>query len=59
MFFLASVLVSTVPKDTASDGAWLAAYATHAKQAGHLATGVLLVIAALSLMHSSLTSGRE
>ena len=50
VFFLASVVVSSVPKDTASDHAWLAAYATHAKQAGHLATGVLLVLAALSLM---------
>lgn len=50
VFFLASVVVSSVPKDTASDHAWLAAYATHAKQAGHLATGVLLVIAGLSLM---------
>ena len=50
VFFLASVVVSSVPKDTASDQAWRAAYATHAKQAGHLATGVLLVIAALSLM---------
>jgi hypothetical protein len=50
VFFIASVVVSNVPKDTASDHAWLAAYATHAKQAGHLATGVLLVLAALSLM---------
>ena len=50
VFFLASVVVSDVPKGTASDHAWVAAYATHAKQAGHLATGVLLVLAALSLM---------
>jgi len=50
VFFLAGVAVSSVPSNTASDKAWLAAYATHAKQAGHLATGVLLVIAALSLM---------
>src|SRR5947209_624795 len=50
VFFLASVAVSSVPSDTASDHAWLSAYATHAKQAGHLATGVLLVLAALSLM---------
>jgi len=50
VFFLASVVVSTVPANTASDHAWRAAYATHAKQAGHLATGVLLVLAALSLM---------
>jgi hypothetical protein len=50
VFFLASFVVSSVPRNTASDHAWLAAYATHAKQAGHLATGVLLVLAALSLM---------
>jgi hypothetical protein len=50
VFFLASVVVSNAPKDTASDRAWVAAYATHAKQAGHLATAVLLVLAALSLM---------
>lgn len=50
VFFLASVVVSDVPKGTASDLAWRAAYATHAKQVGHLATGVCLVIAALSLM---------
>jgi hypothetical protein len=50
VFFAASVAVSTVPKNSASDQAWLAAYATHAKQASHLATGVLLVLAALSLM---------
>ena len=50
VFFIASVAVSSVPKNTASDTAWLAAYATHAKQAGHLATGVLLVLAAISLM---------
>jgi len=50
VFFAASVTVSTVPKNGASDQAWLAAYATHSKQAGHLATGILLVLAALSLM---------
>jgi hypothetical protein len=50
VFFVASVVVSSVPSNTASDHAWHAAYATHAKQAEHLATGVLLVIAALSLM---------
>ena len=49
VFFIASVAVSSVPS-TARDTAWLAAYATHAKQAGHLATGVLLVLAAISLM---------
>ncbi len=50
VFFIASVVVSSVPKSSASDRDWLAAYATHAKQAGHLATGILLVLAALSLL---------
>jgi hypothetical protein len=50
VFFIAGVGVSSVPKDTATDKAWLAAFATHSKQAQHLATGVLLVLAALSLM---------
>jgi hypothetical protein len=50
VFFLGSVLASTAPSDTASDKAWIAAYATHGKQAQHLLTGVLLVLAALSLI---------
>jgi hypothetical protein len=50
VFFLASVVASSVPKNTASDAKWVAAYATHGKQAGHLATGILLVLAGLSLM---------
>jgi hypothetical protein len=50
VFFIASVAVSSVPKDTAGDRAWIAAYATHTKQEQHLATGVLLVLAALCLM---------
>lgn len=50
VFFLASVAVSSVPKNTASDVKWVAAYATHAKQAQHLTTGLLLVLAGLSLM---------
>jgi hypothetical protein len=50
VFFIASVAVSSVPSNAASNKAWLTAYATHTKQAEHLATGVLLVLAALSLM---------
>ncbi len=50
VFFIASVMVSNVPSNTAGDHAWIAAYSTHAKQAGHLGTGVLLVLAALSLV---------
>jgi hypothetical protein len=49
VFFIASIVVSSAPKATDSDSAWVAAYATHAKQAGHLATGILLVLAGLSL----------
>jgi MFS family permease len=50
VFFLGSVLASMAPSDTASDKTWVAAYATHGKQAQHLLTGVLLVLAALSLI---------
>jgi hypothetical protein len=48
-FFAASVAISNVPGNTAPDTAWVAAYATHGDQARHLATGILLVLAALSL----------
>ncbi len=50
VFFLASVVASSVPANNASDAKWIAAYTGHSHQAGHLATGVLLVLAALSLM---------
>jgi hypothetical protein len=48
-FFAASVMISNVPANTASNRAWVAAYATHGDQAGHLATGICLVLAGLSL----------
>jgi hypothetical protein len=48
-FFAASVMISSVPANTASNSAWVAAYATHGDQAGHLATGICLVLAGLSL----------
>jgi hypothetical protein len=50
VLFLASVVASTAPKNSASDREWVAAYATHSKQAAHFATGILLVLAALCLM---------
>jgi hypothetical protein len=50
VIFLASVVASNAPADTASGTEWVAAYTGQAKQAGHLATGILLVLAALSLM---------
>lgn len=49
ILFIASVVVSSAPSATDPNSAWVAAYATHAKQAQHLATGVLLVLAGLSL----------
>ncbi len=49
VFFIASVAVSSPPSATASDADWVAAYASHGKQVGHFATGILLVLAALSL----------
>jgi hypothetical protein len=50
VFFLGSVVASSPPKDSASDRTWIANYATNAKHTGHIVTGVLLVLAALSLM---------
>ena len=47
--FAASVMISNVPANTASDSAWVAAYATHGDQARHLATGIGLVLDGLSL----------
>jgi hypothetical protein len=50
VFFLAGVVASTVPSDHASAASWVAAYTGSGKQFSHEATGVLLVLAALSLM---------
>ena len=47
--FVASVVVSSPPSDTAPDTRWVASYATSGKQAEHLATGVFLILAALCL----------
>jgi hypothetical protein len=49
VFFLASVVVSNPPDDSAPDARWLASYATSGKQASHLATGVFLILASLCL----------
>jgi hypothetical protein len=49
VFFLAGVLVSNPPSDSAPDARWIANYASSGKQASHLATGVLLVLSALCL----------
>ena len=50
VFFIGSVAASSPPSESASDQKWIANYATHAKQAQHLVTGVLLVLAAVSLL---------
>lgn len=50
VFFIASIAASSAPSATASDADWVAAYASHGKQVGHFATGILLVLAALSLV---------
>jgi hypothetical protein len=49
VFFLAGVVVSSPPDDSAPDARWVANYATSGKQAQHLATGVFLILAALCL----------
>jgi hypothetical protein len=49
VLFLTSIAVSSPPADNASDVTWVANYTGHAEQARHLATGVLLVLAGLSL----------
>ncbi len=49
-FFAASIAASSPPADNAPDSRWIASYTGHAHQAGHLATGLLLVLAGLSLL---------
>lgn len=48
--FVASVVVSSVPADNAPDLTWTRAYTGTANAREHLATGILLVLAALSLL---------
>lgn len=50
VFFLASVVVSSPPADSAPAARWVANYTGHGHQLSHEVTGVLLVLAALSLM---------
>jgi hypothetical protein len=49
VLFLASIAASSPPADNATDAKWIANYTGNANNAGHLATGVLLVFAGLSL----------
>lgn len=50
VLFIGSVLVSMPPGDNASDKVWVANYTGHGNQIGHLATGILLMLAGLCLM---------
>jgi hypothetical protein len=50
VLFLGGVVASNAPSDNASAASWVAAYTGGGKQFSHQATGVLLVLAALSLM---------
>jgi hypothetical protein len=50
VLFVISVAASSPPADNAPDSRWIASFSGHANQAGHLATGLLLVLAGLSLM---------
>ncbi len=50
LFFVGSVGASMPPAATESDQAWIANYTGSGSQLGHLATGICLVLAALSLM---------
>ena len=48
--FIGSVVASSPPSDSASDTRWIADYATSSNRDGHIATGVLLVLAGLCLL---------
>ena len=50
VFFVASVMVSNPPADSASDSTWTSRYTGRSEQAGHLATALLLLLAGLALM---------
>jgi hypothetical protein len=50
VFFLGGVMASSPPSETASNATWIADYATHGKQVGHVISGVCLVLAGMSLM---------
>ncbi len=49
VLFIASVVVSNPPADNVPDARWTANYATASEQARHLATGILLVLAGVTL----------
>lgn len=49
ILFIASVVASNTPADNASASTWVSDYSGHSNQIGHLATGILLVLAGLCL----------
>ena len=50
VLFLVSVIASSPPADGASNAKWLASYAGSGHKAGHVITGVCLVLAGLCLL---------
>jgi hypothetical protein len=50
IFFVAGVLSSSPPNDDVSNAKWIADYTGRSNQAGHVLTGVFLVLAGLSLL---------
>jgi hypothetical protein len=56
VFFLGGVVASNAPSDNASAASWMAAYTGGGRQFSHEASGVLLVLAALSLMSFLVTT---
>lgn len=50
VFFIASVVASSPPASTAPDRDWITSYTGTSNQVSHLATGILLALAGLSLL---------
>lgn len=50
VFFIGSVVASSIPNSNAPDRDWVAAYARHGEQARHLITGLCLITAGFCLM---------
>ena len=50
VFFIASVVSSNPPSSSAPDAKWIPNYTGNSNQLSHLTTGILLILAALSLM---------
>lgn len=50
VFFVAGIVASSPPSDTAPNAKWVASYTGHGNQLGHVLTGVFLVLAGLSFV---------